>query len=38
MCFSFRTDVASYILTLSSAIFAFATRQVVMGSLIIAYA
>ena len=38
MCFSFRTAVASYILALSSAVFAFATRQVVMGCLILSYA
>ena len=38
MCFSFRTAILSYILALSSAVFAFATRQIIVGCLIMAYA
>lgn len=37
MCFSLRTSLISYTIGLASAIFAFATRQVVLGMLIIAY-
>lgn len=38
MCYSFNTSVISYVLGISSAIFAFCTRQVVLGCLILAYA
>ena len=38
MCYSFKTSIISYILGMASAIFAFCTRQVVLGCLILAYA
>lgn len=38
MCYSFRTSVISYALGVASAIFAFVTRQMVLGCLILAYA
>ena len=38
MCFSFETSVISYILAMFSAIFAFTTRQIVLGCLILSYA
>lgn len=38
MCFSFSTAIASYLLALSAGIFAFATRQIVLGCLIFSYA
>lgn len=38
MCYSFKTSIISYMLGLISAIFAFCTRQVVLGCLILAYA
>jgi len=38
MCYSFRTSLISYLLGIASATFAFCTRQVVLGCLILAYA
>jgi hypothetical protein len=38
MCFSFKTSVYSYSIALLASVFAFATRQVVLGCLIFAYA
>ena len=38
MCFSFRTSLFSYSIAIASAIFAFCTRQIVLGALILAYA
>ena len=37
MCYSFRTSVISYILGISSAIFAILTKQIVLGVLILTY-
>jgi len=37
MCYSFRTSIISYILGISSAIFAILTKQIVLGVLILAY-
>jgi hypothetical protein len=38
MCYNFKTSVFSYSLGVASAVFAFCTRQFVLGSLILAYA
>jgi hypothetical protein len=38
MCFSVKTSLISYMLGIVSAIFAFFTRQIVLGSLILSYA
>lgn len=38
MCYSFRTSLVSYIFGMASAVFAFLTRQIVLGCLILAYA
>ena len=38
MCYNFRTSIIAYTLGISSAIFAFATRQIVLGMLILFYA
>ena len=37
MCYSVKTSIISYTLGIASAIFAFATRQLVLGMLILAY-
>jgi hypothetical protein len=37
MCFSFKTSIITYTIGIASAIFAFCTRQVVLGALILAY-
>jgi hypothetical protein len=37
MCYSFKTSLTSYILGIASAVFAFITRQVVLGCLIMSY-
>lgn len=38
MCYSFRTSLISYTIGLISAVFAFCTRQIVLGCLIFSYA